>query len=509
MLLFSCRKDETAEVNITSDNNEISVSDDGYLKFDSQYELDNLLEEYIAAESGVVVKSGTGRKIPKRFVSITDLEEQKYKTKSGNESSIEIEETTLEEFNLACAKSLLKDPVLFNIFDTTLRLIVGDYFYKITDYGTFATKSGNEAELYTVIENFEQIKHDLNLSENDSTIIAVSPNVQFLNSFRGISPKKDILATEEDLNWKESKDQVSTKAMSDWISEYGIASFKWESRTGFGNLWYSIFGKDIKREKRYPSNARVTLELYDLDFIFWERSGIKIKVEKLKKCLFWTYWADQKATKFAVGFDKFEGEMTYNFPPSNMNYLAGDKYNKFSGYFNNIYKEILYRGYHSMDIVENWSSNILAFIPKIDVDLPFNLNTTIDNFIRNQVKDIIDYPSKQVYDWLKGNVNRYVVNPIQTELKSQIKSKSPMAMYVRWGTAKQTFVRSYITGVEEFGSGDSKVIRFNRSGGFSVGMTNGNFSLNRYKPMSFNLKDIDVFGAAYFEGHWRGVRMYK
>jgi hypothetical protein len=333
--------------------------------------------------------------------------------------------------------------------------------------------------------------------------------VQFLNSFRGISPKKNILATEEDLNWKESNDQVTTKAMSDWISEYGVASFKWESRTNFGNFWYSIFGKDIKRENRYPSNARVTLELYDLDFIFWERSGIKIKVEKLEKCLFWTYWADQKAAKFAVGFNQFEGEMTYNFPPSSMNYLIGDQYNKFSGYFNNIYKDILYRGYHSMDIVENWSSEILAFTPQINVDFPFNLNITIDNFLRNQVKDIIDYPPQQVYDWLKGNVNKYVVEPMQTIHKSQIKSKSPMAMYVRWGTAKQTFVRHYITGVEESGSGYSKVIRFNRSGGFSIGLINGKFSVNKYKPMSFNLKDIDVFGAAYFEGHWRGVRMYK
>jgi hypothetical protein len=506
-MFVSCNKEEANFV-IEKDD-VLSLSDDGYLKFDSQLELTNLLEEYIAAENGIVLKSGTSRKIPKGFVSIANLEEQKYKTKSSNESSIEIEETTLEEFNLACAKALLKDPVLFNIFDTTLRLAVGNDFYKITDYGIFVTKSGNEAELYAVIENFEQIKHDLNLSENDSTIINVSPNVRFLNSYRGISPKQNILATEEDLNWKESNDQISTKAMSDWISEYGVASFKWESRTNFGNLWYSIFGKDIKRENRYPSNARVTLELYDLDFIFWERSGIKIKVEKLKKCLFWTYWADQKANKFAVGFDKFEGEMTYNFLPSNMNYMPGDKYNKFSGYFNNVYKEILYRGYHSMDIVENWSSKILAFTPQIDVDLPFNLNTTIDKFLRNQVKDIIDYPPKQVYDWLKGNVNKVVFDPIQTNLKSQIKSKSPMAMYVKWGTAKQTFVRHYITGVEEFGSGDSKVIRFNRSGGFSIGIVNGNYSVSKYKPMSFNLLDIDVFGAAYFEGHWRGVRMYK
>jgi hypothetical protein len=30
-----------------------------------------------------------------------------------------------------------------------------------------------------------------------------------------------------------------------------------------------------------------------------------------------------------------------------------------------------------------------------------------------------------------------------------------------------------------------------------------------YLPTTFEIKDIDMFGAAYFEGEWRGSRMYK
>jgi L-ribulose-5-phosphate 4-epimerase len=84
------------------------------------------------------------------------------------------------------AKLSLPDPVLCYVLDTTLRIAVGDDFYKITPYGIFVTHKGNEEELYTVIANFEQAKLDLNIAEKDS-VVDITPSVKFINTFRNNS----------------------------------------------------------------------------------------------------------------------------------------------------------------------------------------------------------------------------------------------------------------------------------------------------------------------------------
>ncbi|MDR2465934.1 MAG: hypothetical protein LBD35_00960 [Prevotellaceae bacterium] len=128
-----------------------------YLKFDTQEELTVLLNEYIAAEKAPNVKSVSNRNISNGFVSIAKWrEEQTPSTESGFGKSDDVmEEMTQEEFNVMNAKFLLRDPVLWNIFDTTLRISVGNNFYKITRHGTFITPVGNEEELYDVIRNFD------------------------------------------------------------------------------------------------------------------------------------------------------------------------------------------------------------------------------------------------------------------------------------------------------------------------------------------------------------------
>jgi hypothetical protein len=48
-----------------------------------------------------------------------------------------------------------------------------------------------------------------------------------------------------------------------------------------------------------------------------------------------------------------------------------------------------------------------------------------------------------------------------------------------------------------------------QSFGITIGILNGKFSFGPYLPTTFEVKDIDMFGAAFFEGYWRGVGFYK
>ena len=169
---------------------------------------------------------------------------------SFSENDDVIEEMTQEEFNMMNAKLLLRDPVLWNIFDTTLRISVGNDFYKITRYGTFITSMGNEEELYDVIRDFEQIKKTM--ADTDS-LVSITPNVQYINSFKYTD--LDNIVSDTDM---ENSQNVSTRAISnDWISEYGLNTHKWEARGCLQGLWSTLTGNNFARENYFSSDRRV------------------------------------------------------------------------------------------------------------------------------------------------------------------------------------------------------------------------------------------------------------
>ena len=502
----SCSNELNENLNVSNSDVVGVPSSSEYLKFDSGDELKDLLNDYIAVENGALAKSGRRGKFPAGFVSVAELDERQTsltKNTSGVSDS-EAEESTLEEFNVATAKSLLKDPVLWNVFDTTLRIGVENTLYKITEHGTFFAEYGKESELYDVVANFERIKNEMNISDDDSTVIAVSSNVKYFNSFRN-SPVKGIVATDEDLN-PDGVERMSTKAIVNSTSEYGLVSHRWAVRGWLPGRWAKLFGTCVTKENRYPSNARVTVELFDVNYIVYASAGVKVKVEKLKRCLFWTYWADQYADKFAIGFNKFQGTLTHNHPPRSLAPLPGDKYNMFFGYFNNAYKEFIYRGYYGIDFIRDWTSKAMSFVPKISLNIPYGQQISLDRYIKNQVKDIVDYPANHVYEWFNKQVNKNIYDPVKASLQGQISPKSPMALYLLWGTSS---IVHYIQGVEEYGRGKIKTVRFDQSFGISVKIAGGSTAVTPFLPSSYSIDDIDMFGAAYFEGTWRGVGFYK
>ena len=65
--------------------------------------------------------------------------------------------------------------------------------------------------------------------------------------------------------------------------------------------------------------------------------------------------------------------------------------------------------------------------------------------------------------------------------------------------------KPYVMGGKEYGRRSSKVVRFNRSFGFTI----NNFSVSGFLPSEFDIHDFDVFGAAYYNGRWKGVRFTK
>jgi hypothetical protein len=221
------------------------------------------------------------------------------------------------------------------------------------------------------------------------------------------------------------------------------------------------------------------------------RNGVKF--QKKKKFLFVSYWVGTSAEKMAIGFEKFDAVMTYNAPPSNINPLYDKAYSTFSSTINGMAGNIIYRGYHNIDFIEDWVDGIMSFVPTVQV-----LGNTYPS--NTQIQKLYNTPADMIYSELKKLTGQYIFNPI----KNQIKSDDPRIAYIEWGSADIP-IKSYLRGVQEYNDLESKTIRFNQSGGFYFcnGVVTG------YLPSTFAIKDIDVFAAAKYNGNWKGVRYYK
>jgi len=113
---------------------------------------------------------------------------------------------------------------------------------------------------------------------------------------------------------------------------------------------------------------------------------------------------------------------------------------------------------------------------------------------------LYNLPPDFVYGFLKSQAGKWVYSPI----KKQIQPKDPRVSYLVWGNSTVTYNedKSYIMGVKEYSKRESKSIRFDQSFGFNF----NNGSVSGFTPTEFKIKDLDVFGAAYYNGQWKGVR---
>lgn len=135
-------------------------------------------------------------------------------------------------------------------------------------------------------------------------------------------------------------------------------------------------------------------------------------MSKRKKFLFTYYWVETPADKLVIGFEKFDAVMTYNAPPSNINPLKDKLYGTYAATFNGIAGNIIYRGYHNIDFVEDWVSEIMSFVPTIEVS--GNTYPT-----QEQMKKFFDTPANLVYSELKKLTGKYIFNPIKKQIKTE------------------------------------------------------------------------------------------
>lgn len=494
--VIGCTEDSyVAEQTETYSNTGVEVTKNGYLKFDSSKSLEEFVEN-INKNGGNVANNICSRAGEKSFESLADLSNKLEKMKSRSddldeeeeeENEEELEEMSVDEFNLMKCERLIFDNVLYHLVDTTLRICVEGRLYKITPMGTFSIDGENEDDLDAAIEDFNTEREE---SVPPGGSIEIGDGAYFTNSFGSSNSNNDGQPLPQNPN-------TISSATNSFHTDYNTNDYIWENHSVFQKFLDWLRGKDVSREKKFDKNHRVSVNVFDVNYQFYASAGVKVKMQQRKKFLGIPYWKCVEATKIAIGFNHLEGEMKYNNPRSFSSILptTSNNWRTFTGTLNGIQSNYIYGMYSNLPFIKDWTNDIVAIMPE--------LNIGNQNYIDGVVNYLYDSPKNVLCGLLNSLTNKVVYYPIE----KRITPKDPKVAYMVWGNTSTTFNKEhpFIVGVTEYSNIDSKSVIFDRSFGFSM----TNMSISGFLPTEFDIKSLDLFGAAYYDNEWRGVRFTK
>ena len=386
------------------------------------------------------------------------------------------------------------DDIMTHIVDTTLRICVENRLYKITELGTFSVDINKQ---YLLEETINRINSTIIDSLKAGESITLQNDVTFTKTFsdENISSSNMVVLEELDTN------KIVTKAsnnpyVNSFHNDYNVKSYVWKNHGFFKKIFDFLRGKDVSKENEFSSNRRVQVSVFDVNYAFYASAGIKVKMQKRKRFLGIPYWKSEKAEKLVIGFNGLDGVMKYNNPQnySSINPSANKQWGTFTGTLNNIPSKFYYGLYSNLSFIKDWTNSIVCLIPEIRPG---------DNKWKDNIcNKLYETPAKLVYNQLKSLENKYIYNPI----KRKITPTEPMVAYFVWGNTSISFDKEhpYITGIKEYSNCKSKSVIFDRSFGFSI----NNRSVSGFLPSEFDIKQLDVFGAAYYDKQWKGIRFY-
>lgn len=476
--LFVENGEVESEVDTTIDGIQVV---DGYLSFTS----DNLFQSYLASfrneQSGSAISTRATQQRFKGFTSIYSLREQIAVANTRSEDS---EEGSEDEYRLSIAEDLVKDDILYNVMDTTLRIAIGDIFYKITEQGTFYCSKEYAGEIDNIINTFDATK----VTSISDGLYAINDKFYFSDTFGAISGDENVIDMEATEIIEE--DSVATRGTTFGESNYntsyyGLNTYKWRNKTVVGKFLSWLLGKDVSREKEFDKTHRVKCELFQVNYVFYASTGFKVKMQKRKKIWFIKYWVSTGADDIVIGVERLSGKMKFNYNPGTV-YNYGTFTNTWQGIVNNM----IYGGLSKPTFIEDFvTDRVVTIFPGIK---EFNfLKWNIDPWSWNQ-----NLTKDAIYSGLNSLTGK-IANAVGGKL-----AKEDPRLALVMGKRGEIDMH-FMGGARSFGRRSSKTIRISQSGGFNLKL--GNTPIG-YIPETFAITEAQIWGAIKYNGKWRGIR---
>jgi len=500
--LVSCSDNES----INEDNKTVVSPDvrvkEGYLCFANQKAFDNFMEcirnEQNSSETNTNTRAiNNGISSIEGFQSISSLSNSIFTKTRGTDDQDDTneQEMTQDEYNVMVAENILKDPLLSEVMDTTLRIEISENLYKITDLGTFYTDENNSSYLQYEIDHLDTT----NLNHADS-IVYLGHNVKFLPS---IQDEEDSVGVfEEDIETR-SIDSASDISLH---SDYNTKDYKWKNHSIWQKFWDRTRGKDVCREREFDKKHRVKVEVFSVNYGFYTSAGIKVEMQKRKKFLFIKYWVKDECQDLAIGFNMVTGTLKFKNPASysSVTPTTSSYWKEFKGTINNIVGNYVYQRISSCTALKDWINptvdKLYMILPEIRIKNPLDASKgyILEFPDNNTLNNMYNAPYKEVCSILK-KINGNVFSAIE----GKIKPEDPRIAYMVWGESIYNFdkAKPYITGVKTYGTCKSKVVYFNKSFGFSY-----NGIITPFTPSKFTIDYFDGFGSVKYNNKWLGIR---
>lgn len=553
LALVSCSKDDYLLSRQQDTEQVASVASSGYLVFPNKESFDatlRYLDEQEESDLRSALVEGAGIQIPKGFVSWRDKQKSLQERMrnialpgvigaSTENIDLEVgEEMTPEEFEIFKAEELLISPNLMAVIGDNMQVQIGSDLYTVTEVGTFMCAPEDTTELYRTIDALKildaqslKVTKSYVTEEGEVTPLVVS-NSRITDKEvdpslgRVLKPVFD-LAVGEEIKLGNGIDYVNSfgrieenynpyppasrnlgPVLPQYLNErphyekkYNVNEAKeWKEHTFVGKGLGKLFGHNINHTHYVDGNRRVQLYVYDINYIFGDLVGIKVRLQKKRRFLGIPYWAPSyRADRAVIGINHLEATVKENpFLAASMIFPRGvpatsaftDKVYQLSG-------ELIGQAYTQVDFLKDWSKTISVIMPVIKVPV-FGQVYSPDEFAR----DIHKAPREALTSFLHQTALKWVFDPLT-------RKRSNTAPRMGYFPSSGSSSRILLMGLKEVEGSDYKV-SMESSFGISVS-TNSRFSkwnVSSWNPRDIKLISFDIFGALYLDGKWYGVQMY-
>lgn len=487
--VYACSYDEISLTSDAGDSNIVSrsVSDeavkveDGHLCFSTFEDLYAYIDSQ-KSDSNIRIYSTKPRNFQSLQMCVDRLD-------GGGGGSAPVLSTKEQEKLTALAikaDTLLIDPVLETVVDTTFSVAVNTNLYRITDYGTFiTTNKNNTAELDACIRNFDKNK----LIQVAEGLYRITDNVSIYDSYGYISGKNSTLDEYAVVPSTLSTTNAAFGDMSYNTKKYGLVTKQWKTH-GLHAAFSWLVGKDISRDNNFDSKHKVHCELFQVNYLFYASTGFKVKMQEKHKILFFNRWKNINASDIVIGIERLSGHMKFNYNPGSIGKLP--TYKTFTCTLQNMTNKMLYAGIGKPTFIEDWV-NDTADMCYAALD-----NSPINKYIKEPWECTLPLTQEIFYKGLDKLTDQAIYNVIGKRLAPE---DPRVALVFRKSGSLETHVR----GLQSYGSRKSKTIYFSRSGGFSISLGG---TVIGWIPEKYNIDGADIFGAIKYNGTWKGVRFH-
>lgn len=272
-------------------------------------------------------------------------------------------------------------------------------------------------------------------------------------------------------------------------------SYGYGSHTVVGGILQGIFGANSDRTENFNSDHRVKVKLYNFNYFVYSSIGLKVKFQKKG----WTgIWDARDTEKLVIGWDAlvFETPQVYSAPvPYNVPSFPGSKVGQVIG--NETFKFI------NFDVVANTLSQLDQTILGRDIYNANKVEGLLKNAVNNKLSDI----TKDVWTYAEGQLA-----PNQIAFRNSVTKGFRMIYPDKFVLALSRWEKTRDNDQEIDCLLDFNTCRLTYSGNIA-----GDFNFARdivgptysNKSYSYTLKKASVYGAAKYNGQWKGVRIIQ